>query len=39
MTRKEMLRLLLNQAQFNGFEFRRWFHSHSSPSGPAPSRL
>ncbi len=25
MNRKEMLRLLLNQAQFNGFEFRRWY--------------
>jgi hypothetical protein len=28
MTRKELLRLLLNQAQFNGFEFRRWFQSN-----------
>ena len=28
MNRKEMLQLLLNQAQFNGFEFRRWFQSH-----------
>ena len=28
MDRKELLRLLLNQAQFNGFEFRRWFQSH-----------
>jgi len=28
MNRKEMLRLLLNQAQFNGFEFRRWFQTH-----------
>jgi hypothetical protein len=28
MDRKEMLRLLLNQAQFNGFEFRRWFQTH-----------
>ena len=25
MKRKEMLRQLLNQAQFNGFEFRHWF--------------
>jgi len=32
MNRKEMLRLLLNQAQFNGFEFRRWFLSHVQPS-------
>ena len=25
MNRKELLRMLLNQAQFNGFEFRRWY--------------
>jgi hypothetical protein len=31
MNRKEILRLLLNQAQFNGFEFRRWFQSHVRP--------
>jgi hypothetical protein len=29
-----MLRLLLNQAQFNGFEFRRWFQSHVHPVWP-----
>jgi hypothetical protein len=34
MNRKEMLRLLLNQAQFNGFEFRRWFESHVHPLWP-----
>lgn len=34
MNRKEMLRLLLNQAQFNGFEFRRWFVSHIQPIWP-----
>ena len=34
MNRKEMLRLLLNQAQFNGFEFRRWFQSHVQPLWP-----
>jgi hypothetical protein len=34
MTRKEMLRLLLNQAQFNGFEFRRWFVAHVQPVWP-----
>jgi hypothetical protein len=34
MIRKEMLRLLLNQAQFNGFEFRRWFQSHVHPVWP-----
>ena len=34
MNRKEMLRLLLNQAQFNGFEFRRWFQSHIQPLWP-----
>jgi hypothetical protein len=34
MNRKEMLRLLLNQAQFNGFEFRRWFLAHVHPAWP-----
>jgi len=34
MIRKEMLQLLLNQAQFNGFEFRRWFLSHVQPVWP-----
>jgi hypothetical protein len=34
MNRKEMLRPLLNQAQFNGFEFRRWFQRHISPVWP-----
>jgi hypothetical protein len=34
MNRKELLRLLLNQAQFNGFEFRRWFVDHVVPSWP-----
>jgi hypothetical protein len=34
MNRKEMLRLLLNQAQFNGFEFRRWFQSYVQPAWP-----
>jgi hypothetical protein len=34
MNRKEMLRLLLNQAQFNGFEFRLWFVSHVRPIWP-----
>jgi hypothetical protein len=34
MNRKELLRLLLNQAQFNGFEFRRWFTSHVRPIWP-----
>jgi hypothetical protein len=28
MNRKELLRLVINQAQFNGFELRRWFISH-----------
>jgi hypothetical protein len=32
MNRKELLRLLLNQAQFNGFEFRRWFQSAVRPA-------
>lgn len=34
MNRKEMLRQLLNQAQFNGFEFRRWFLSHVHSGWP-----
>lgn len=34
MTRKEMLRLLLNQAQFNGFEFRHWFVANVQPIWP-----
>jgi len=34
MNRKELLRLLLNQAQFNGFEFRRWFQAHVRPTWP-----
>lgn len=34
MNRKDMLRLLLNQAQFNGFEFRRWFLAHIHPAWP-----
>ena len=34
MNRKELLRLLLNQAQFNGFEFRRWYQFHIRPEWP-----
>jgi hypothetical protein len=34
MNRKDLLRLLLNQAQFNGFEFRRWFQLHVRPIWP-----
>jgi hypothetical protein len=34
MNRQEMLRLLLNQAQFNGFEFRHWFLIHVQPVWP-----
>ena len=34
MNRNEMLGLLLNQAQFNGFEFRRWFQTHLRPVWP-----
>jgi hypothetical protein len=34
MNRKEMLRLLLNQAQFNGFEFRHWFLANVQPAWP-----
>jgi hypothetical protein len=34
MNRIEMLRLLLNQAQFNGFEFRRWYAANVQPVWP-----
>ncbi len=34
MNRKEIMRLLLNQAQFNGFEFRRWFLANIRPAWP-----
>jgi hypothetical protein len=34
MDRKEMLRRLMNQALFNGFEFRQWFQSHVQPTWP-----
>lgn len=34
MNRIELLGLLVNQAQFNGFEFRRWFQSHIRPVWP-----
>jgi len=34
MNRKGLLRLLLNQAQFNGFEFRRWFQANVRPAWP-----
>lgn len=34
MNPKDLLRLLLNQAQFNGFEFRRWYLSHIAPAWP-----
>jgi hypothetical protein len=32
--RKELLRLLLSQAQFNGFEFRSWYQAHVQPTWP-----
>jgi hypothetical protein len=32
--RIDKLRLLLNQAQFNGFEFRLWFTAHIQPKWP-----
>ena len=34
MHRKDLLRLLVNQAQFNGFEFRRWFQARVHPIWP-----
>lgn len=30
----EFLHLVLHQAQFNGFEFRRWFHAHIQTTWP-----
>ncbi len=34
MHRREKLRQLLNQAQFNGFEFRSWYQLHIRPEWP-----
>ena len=34
MSRRDLLRKLLNQAQFNGFEFRNWYLSHVRPEWP-----
>jgi hypothetical protein len=34
MDRKEKLRRLVNQAQFNGFEFRDWYQTHVRPQWP-----
>jgi hypothetical protein len=34
MDRRDTLRLLVNQAQFNGFEFRRWFLAHVDAAWP-----
>jgi len=34
MDRKERLRLLLNQAQLNGFQFRSWFQANVQPEWP-----
>src|ERR1700749_2554799 len=34
MNRKELLQLLLNQAQFNGFDFREWFQMHVQATWP-----
>lgn len=34
MNRKELLRLLLNHAQSNGFDFRRWFLTHIQGAWP-----
>jgi len=38
MDRKDKLRLLLNQAQFNGFEFRSWFLSNIQLDWPGSER-
>jgi hypothetical protein len=32
MNRRELLRLLVNQAQLNGFEFRHWFQTNIHPA-------
>lgn len=34
MNRKDVLRLLINQAQSNGFEFRRWFQKNIETAWP-----
>lgn len=34
MNRKELLGLLVDQAQFNGFDFRRWFQANIQPVWP-----
>lgn len=34
MNRKEMLRRLLSQAQFNGFAFKSWYRRHIQPEWP-----
>jgi hypothetical protein len=34
MKRKEMLRLLLKQAEGNGFDFQHWFRGHVHPIWP-----
>jgi hypothetical protein len=38
MNRKELLRLLLNHAQSNGFDFRGWFQVHIQPTWPGPEQ-
>jgi hypothetical protein len=38
MHRRELLRTLLNQAQFNGFEFRNWYTSHVTPEWPGAEK-
>jgi len=34
MTRREMLHILISQAQASGFEFRRWFQANVAPEWP-----
>ncbi len=38
MNRKELLRLLLNHAQSNGFDFRGWFVTHLQMAFPGPEQ-
>jgi hypothetical protein len=38
MDRRELLQLLLDQAQFNGFDFRPWFEANIRPVWPGLER-
>jgi hypothetical protein len=36
MNRREMLQLLIDQAEINGFDFQRWFQAHILQEWPGP---